>query len=61
MTPEELEMFAKSRDENLSLSWKNINCLPESIFELTYLSKTSINAGSKKYGHEKHPFFYWLR
>ena len=24
-------------------------------------SKTSINAGSRKYGRDKHPFFYWLR
>ena len=23
--------------------------------------KTSINAGSRKYGRDKHPFFYWLR
>jgi leucine-rich repeat protein SHOC2 len=37
MTPEELEEFAKTKDKKLSLSWKNISYLPDSIFKLTYL------------------------
>jgi Leucine-rich repeat (LRR) protein len=37
MTPEELAEFAKNKSEFLSLLWKNISYLPDSIFELTYL------------------------
>jgi hypothetical protein len=37
MTPEELQKFAKTGDEHLSISWKNISYLPEFIFEITHL------------------------